>query len=319
MTSRQAVKRNRLPRSTSLSTQTRPFIISTSPAEMVSPWPVPPNFRVVEPPSYGSDILKSGLFPKLISIGSFYLPTYGVLVALGFLAGLSVTVRLARRVGLNGEAVTNLAVYCALAGLLGAKLLMIAFDWPDIQIFSLSTLQAAGVFQGGLALAFLTAFLYIRHLRLPGRQTLDAFAPGIALGHAIGRVGCFAAGCCWGNKCDLPWAVTFRNPDANSLTGVPLDVPLHPSQLYEMATEFGVFAFLYWRFGRAHAPGKIMGLYLVLSSIARFAIEFTRFHEQGLHFGLSITQWIAIGVALVGVMFLFAQAAPAKVNRPVPA
>src|SRR5688572_31370960 len=83
-------------------------------------------------------------------------------------------------------------------------------------------------------------------IRRPPRSTLfpyttlfrsDVFAPGLALGHAIGRLGCFAAGCCWGSECDLPWAVTFRNPDANELTGVPLGIPLHPSQLYERSEE----------------------------------------------------------------------------------
>ena len=264
------------------------------------------------------------MLPKLISIGSFYLPTYGVLVALGFLLGLAVTVRLARQSGLNAELVSNLAVYCALAGLLGAKILMILFDWRIFfsdprQIFSLSTLQAAGVFQGGLALAFVTAFFYMRRTHLPWLSTLDVFAPGIALGHAIGRLGCFAAGCCWGKECHLPWAVSFHNPDAYALTGVPLEVPLHPSQIYELLTEAALFAFLYWRFGRAHAPGRIMGLYLVLSSVARFGIEFTRFHEQGLYFGLSLTQWISIAVALGGVVLLMRHAEPAKVNRPVPA
>ena len=200
------------------------------------------------------------MFPKLFQIGSFYLPTYGVLVALGFLAGLSVTVKLARRGGLDAEKITNLAVYVALAGLIGAKLLMIAFDWPDIQIFSLSTLQAAGVFQGGLILALITAFFYIRHNKLPLLQVCDVFAPGVALGHAIGRLGCFAAGCCWGKECHLPWAVTFKNPEANGLTGVPLNVPLHPAQLYESATEALLFGFLYWRYGRAHSPGQIIGL-----------------------------------------------------------
>src|SRR5580704_9958752 len=144
---------------------------------------------------------ESRLLPKLFSIGSFYLPTYGVLVAIGFLIGLTITVRLAKRSGLDGELITNLAVYCALAGLLGAKILMILFDWRIFssdpgQIFSLSTLQAAGVFQGGLVLAFVTAYFYMRHSRLPWLQTLDAFAPGVAIGHAIGRIGCFAAGCC---------------------------------------------------------------------------------------------------------------------------
>ena len=89
------------------------------------------------------------------------------------------------------------------------------------------------------------------------------FAPGIAIGHAIGKLGCFAAGCCWGKECDLPWAVTFRNPDANALTGVPLHVALHPAQLYELGAEALLFGFLYWRFGRAHRPGTIIGLYLL--------------------------------------------------------
>jgi phosphatidylglycerol:prolipoprotein diacylglycerol transferase len=250
------------------------------------------------------------LFPKLFTIGSFYLPTYGVLVALGFLAGLSITVKLARKGNLDPEKVTNLAVYVALAGLIGAKLLMIVFDWPDIQIFSLATLQAAGVFQGGLILALITAFFYIRHNKLQVLAVADAFAPGVAIGHAIGRLGCFAAGCCWGKECHLPWAVTFRNPEAYGLTGVPLGVPLHPAQLYESATETLLFAFLYWRYGKPHNPGQIIGLYLVISSIARFIIEFERFHEQATAYGLSITQWIAIGLAIAGAMLLTPKAKP---------
>jgi phosphatidylglycerol:prolipoprotein diacylglycerol transferase len=263
------------------------------------------------------------LFPKLITIGSFFLPTYGVLVALGFLAGLWITVRLARRSGISGELITNLAVYCALGGLIGAKILMIIFDWGDPQkppIFSVATLQAAGVWQGGLVLAILVAILYIRQNKLPFLETFDAFAPGVALGHAIGRIGCFAAGCCWGNECSLPWAVTFHNPEAAELTGVPLGKALHPSQLYEMLTELALFGFLYWRYGRLHSPGKIMGMYLVLSSIARFLIEFTRYHEQGLHFGLSLTQWISIPLALGGVALLMRPGVPsAKMSPPVAA
>jgi phosphatidylglycerol---prolipoprotein diacylglyceryl transferase len=258
------------------------------------------------------------LFPKLFSIGSFYLPTYGVLVALGFLVGLSVTVKLARKSSLDADKVTNLAVYVALAGLIGAKLLMIAFDWPDIQVFSLATMQAAGVFQGGLILALITAYFYIRHNQLPVLGVADAFAPGVAIGHAIGRLGCFAAGCCWGKECHYPWAVTFKNPEANGLTGVPLNVPLHPAQLYESITETLLFAFLYWRYQRAHTPGQIIGLYLVISSIIRFLIEFERFHEQALPFGLplSITQWIAVGLAIAGGILLIPKA-PRLISRSV--
>jgi phosphatidylglycerol:prolipoprotein diacylglycerol transferase len=266
------------------------------------------------------------MFPKLFTIGSFYLPTYGVLVALGFLAGLTVTVRLARRSGLNPELMTNLAIYVALAGLAGAKLLMFVFDWPEFaahpsEFFSLSTLQAAGVFQGGLILAVIVAYLYMRKQGLPFLAASDAFAPGIALGHSIGRLGCLAAGCCWGKECTRPWAIRFHDPAAYALTGVPLEVPLHPSQLYEFSTEGILFAFLYWQFGRAHEPGRIIGLYLLISSIARFAIEFTRFHEQALPFGLplSITQWIAIALAAAGAWLVMRTARVPKMSTPVAA
>ncbi len=249
------------------------------------------------------------MFPKLISIGSFFIPTYGTLVAIGFLAALWVVTRLAKRAKLPSERVTNLAIYCALAGLAGAKLFMILFDfrayWNDpASLFSLSTLQAAGVYQGGLVVAFVVAVLYMRRQNLPILATCDVFAPGIALGQAIGRMGCFSAGCCWGIATHLPWAVTFHNPQAAELTGVPLGIPLHPTQLYESAADALIFLFLYFRIGKTHAPGTIFGWYLALYSAARFVIEFFRFHEQGLHAGLSYTQWISLATLAAGVTLL---------------
>lgn len=247
------------------------------------------------------------MLPKLIDTGSFFLPTYGVLVAIAFLTAIWITSRLARTAGLSSERVTNLAIYCALAGMAGAKLFMFLFDWrlywnDPGQIFTFSTLQAAGVYQGGLAIALLTAVLYMRRQGLPGLQTADVFAPGIALGHAIGRLGCLAAGCCWGTQCSRPWAVTFTNRSANELTGVPLFVPLHPTQLYESGAELVIFFVLYRMFFRQHREGSVIGWYLVLYSVARFLVEFLRNHEQALPFGLplSITQWIAVCTLIAG-------------------
>jgi hypothetical protein len=160
------------------------------------------------------------MLPQLIHIGDFFVPTYGVLVAAGFLLALWLATRLAARAGLDKEAVLNLGIYCGLAGILGAKLLMIVLDLGYYlrnpgELFSMSTLQAGGVFYGGLILALITAFWYMRKSRLPGLATSDVFAPGLALGHAVGRLGCFAAGCCWGLECHRPWAVTFEDPAAH--------------------------------------------------------------------------------------------------------
>lgn len=248
------------------------------------------------------------MHPKLISWGDFFIPSYGLLVMLGFVAGLWMASRLARRSGLDAEVVVNLAVYCALAGIVGAKLLLILEDFGYYarhpgELFSLATLQAGGVFYGGLAAALAVAFLYMRSKRLPALKTADAFAPGLALGHAIGRVGCFAAGCCWGKPCGHPWAVTFTNAETHRLFGTPLDTPLHPTQLYEAGAEALIALILIRYFRRPHPAGAVIGLYLVLYSSARFLVEFCRAHESPNPFEgpFSVAQWMALGMIALGL------------------
>lgn len=259
------------------------------------------------------------MHPKLITIGNFFIPTYGVLVALAFLTALWMAARLARRSGLNPDSVINLGVYCALAGLAGAKVFLILVHWRYYgshlgEIFSLSTLQSGGVFYGGLIAALLVAVWYMRRKGLPGLKTADVFAPGIALGHAIGKLGCFSAGCGWGVKSHLPWAVTFTNPDAHRLVGVPLNVPVQPTQLYESVAEAIIFLILYWCFAKAHRDGVIIGLYLVLYSSARFLIDFVRYYEQPNPFGgpFTVTQWIALGMLALGLWLVLRRRQPSS-------
>ena len=237
------------------------------------------------------------MLPKLIQIGSFYLPTYGVLVAAAFLTALWMAGKLGRMQGLSRDAIMNLGVYCALAGIVGAKLFMIVLDpyyrKNPAQIFTMSTLQSAGIWYGGFILALVFAFFYMRKEGLPFLTTCDVFAPGLAIGHAIGRLGCFAAGCCYGKPTNLPWAVTYTNPDAN---GAPLGVPLHPTQLYEAVLEGLICLFLYQRAKRPHKEGSIIALYLILSGIARFFVEFVRAHDEANPLGgpLTLEQWISL-------------------------
>ena len=266
------------------------------------------------------------MLPALFRIGDFFLPTYGLLVTLGFLSGLWVAVRLGRRAGLNSDSLLNLGIYSALAGIGGAKLLLVLTDYDYYaanprEIFSLSTLQAGGIFYGGLIAALVTAVLYMRRKLLPGLATADVFAPAVALGHAIGRLGCFAAGCCWGAETALPWAVTFTNPMAHQLFGTPLARPLHPTQLYEALAEAAIFAVLYWRYARPHAPGAVIGLYLVLYSSARFAIEPLRAHDAAdVRFAfLFIDQWIALALIAVGVWLMRRKPSPGAATPRHPA
>lgn len=266
------------------------------------------------------------MFPKLITIGdNFFLPTYGVLVAAGFLMALWLAARLAARAGLDPERVSNVGLYGALAGLAGAKLLMFVFDFdyyrqhPD-EIFSLATLQSGGVFFGGLIIALVAGAWLMRHYALPVLPTFDVFAPGLALGQAIGRLGCFAAGCCWGVKCDRPWAVRFTNYDANKITGVPLDTDLHPTQLYEAALLGLAFIVIYRLLQRGHRTGFVFGIYLMAAAGERFVVEFFREHQQANLGGgpLSNAQLISIGLAALG-LWLSYRKAPSNSEKPLKA
>ena len=248
------------------------------------------------------------MYPNLFHLP--FLHTYGVLVAIAFLVGLWLVGRLAKESGINPDAATNLGLYCALAAIVGAKLMMFLVDLPHYlqnpgEIFSLESLQAGGVFYGGLIAALLLAWWYMRKTKLPPFKTADIFAPAIALGHGIGRIGCFTAGCCWGVACDRSWAVTFSSQEAHDRVGVPLGVPLHPTQIYEAVGEFVIFGILYWRVRKPHAPGAIISLYLILYGALRFIVEFFRFHEQGNLFNgpLDTSQWISLALCAVGAAY----------------
>jgi phosphatidylglycerol---prolipoprotein diacylglyceryl transferase len=255
------------------------------------------------------------MYPEIFGLS--FLHTYGVLVALALVAGLWMAGRLAQDAGLNKDAVSDLGLYCALAAIGGAKLMMFLIDIPYYiehpgEILSLSTMQAGGVFYGGLIAALGVSAWYLWKAKLPAWKTADVFAPAIALGHGIGRIGCFAAGCCWGVECDRGWAVTFTSGSAHERVGVPLHVALHPTQLYEAAAEFVIFAVLYRAIRRPHADGQILGLYLALYSAARFTVEFFRFHEQGNLLGgpLDTSQWISVGLFLAGAACLRRKSRP---------
>jgi phosphatidylglycerol:prolipoprotein diacylglycerol transferase len=248
------------------------------------------------------------VFPQLVNFGSFSLPTYGFLVATGVLLGLIVAARMSRWQGLDPEKTWNLGILLVLSAIIGAKLLLFLNDWSFYsahprEIFSVSTWQAGGVFYGGVLAALVTGVWYVRKNHMPALRTLDSFAPGLALGHAIGRVGCFAAGCCYGKPTSLPWGVTFTNPLAQAISGTPLGVPLHPTELYESIVELINFFILYWLIRHKRFEGQVIGAYLFLYGVARYFLEFLRDDpERGSVFGgiMTGTQLISICLVLLG-------------------
>ena len=173
--------------------------------------------------------------------------------------------------------------------------------------------RLAAYFPGGLIGAFIVAAWFLRKHHMPALATCDAFSPGLAMGHAIGRLGCFAAGCCYGKPTDHFWGVTFTNPLAQQLVGTPLGHALEPTQLFESAVELCIFFLLTWMFNRKKFDGQIFGAYLFLYGIARFFLEFLRDDPgRGSVFGgvLSGTQLIAIGLVLTGGIIWYLRPTP---------
>jgi len=248
------------------------------------------------------------VFPRLFHFGGFSLPTYGLLVATGVIVGLAIAARLSQRQGIDPEKAWNLGILVVLGAIGGAKLLLIINDFGYYsqhpgEIFSLSVLQAGGVFYGGVITGLALSVWYIRKNHMPWLRTADAFAPGLALGHAIGRIGCFAAGCCYGKPTGHWWGVTFKNPLAHAWVGTPLNVPLEPTQLFESAVELVNFFILYWLIKRKKFEGQVMGTYLFLYGVARYFLEFIRDDpDRGSVFGgaMTGTQLISIFLVIIG-------------------
>ncbi len=254
------------------------------------------------------------MHPELIRIGSFALPSYGFMMAVAFLAGLWLLRRRSPSFGIEPEAATDIGVWLLLSGLVGAKLLLVAVEWPAyVRSWKdfLSLGRAGGVFYGGLIGAVVATAILLRRRRVSFWAFADAAAPGVALGQAFGRVGCFLAGCCWGRECTLPWAVTFTDPVAHENVGVPLGVPLHPTQLYEIAGTF-LLCVLLVRFERRRFSGETFALYVVGYALLRGTIEFFRGDPRGEVLGImSTSQFIALCGILVGLaIFAFRRRVP---------
>jgi phosphatidylglycerol:prolipoprotein diacylglycerol transferase len=249
------------------------------------------------------------MHPVLFQLGPFSVYTYGVLVAGGVLLGLWYARRQATFAGLDPGRVWNLGIYMVLAAVILAKVWLIFTDWDyylahPSDIFSITTFQSGGTFYGAFVGAVVTIVLYTYFQKMPLLPVLDTFAAALPLGHAIGRLGCFAAGCCFGKPTSLPWGVTFTNPLAGTLAGTPLGVRLHPTQLYEAAAEFFNFLFLIWLGKRQRFTGQILGAYLILYGLERGTIEFVR-DDPGrtllFHGHVSLMQIVSVGLIFAGV------------------
>ncbi len=246
------------------------------------------------------------MFPILFRLGSLTIYAYGFFLALGFILGLILAARTARKQGIAFERVVDLFFYTVLSAIIGSRILFVlvnfdAYRQNPLQIFKIW--EGGLIFNGGRLLAIGVTCFDLGGHGLPVWGFADCFSPSIAAGLFFGRLGCFFAGCCYGKETSLPWGVIFTDP--NSLAR--LNVPLHPTQLYEAANNLAIFFFLKWTEDRKTFDGQLFWLFLLLYSVTRFLIEMLRGDPRGSLFQglLSTSQEIGILLALVSLFMLF--------------
>ncbi|HCY85083.1 MAG TPA: prolipoprotein diacylglyceryl transferase [Desulfobacteraceae bacterium] len=245
------------------------------------------------------------MYPILLEIGSLKLYTYGLFLALGFITAIWFTKRNARFYGISDQTISDLFFTILVSAIVGARLLYVGinFDAYKGNILEMFKIWNGGlVFFGGFIAAFFAAFAFLKIRKMDIWKTADILAPGLALGHAVGRFGCLFAGCCYGKTCDLPIAIRFTHPESLA----PLNVLLHPTQLYMVGTNFLIFLILLAVQKRKRFDGMVFLSYIMLYSAFRAVVEHFRGDFRGDFFFefISLSQGIGLVVSFVALVFL---------------
>jgi phosphatidylglycerol:prolipoprotein diacylglycerol transferase len=240
---------------------------------------------------------------------------YGVMLFLAFLGSMNLAGKCARRNGLEPELVYDMSLTVFLGGLIGARLFYVIQYWGTRihTVADIFRIWEGGIVLYGSIIGGTLAFFAYRALRpFPLRPTLDALAPALALGIAIGRFGCFLNGCCYGDACTLPWAVSFPDPsppwaahhEAHLIpTGAHWSLPVHPTQLYSVIDGLILTGLLLAYYPLRRRDGEVTALLMVTYPITRILIEYLRSDEAAIFAGMTISQNVSIGLLAGGLLF----------------
>ena len=248
---------------------------------------------------------------------------FGLMLTIALIGSMNLAAWRAKREKLDGEQVYDLAIWVLLGGLLGARLFFVVEYWNTFKHWT----EIFEVWNGGIVLygsvigGTVVFFLYKRLRPFPTRPMIDAIAPGLALGIGLGRIGCFLNGCCYGDVCNLPWAMRFPKPTAPWRNHVEHglisfdslhSLPVHPTQLYSAIDGFLLVILLSAYYPLRKRDGEVMALMMVTYPVTRFLIEQLRNDEAGFVGGLTISQAISIALFLGGIGYwLYLRTRPA--------
>jgi phosphatidylglycerol---prolipoprotein diacylglyceryl transferase len=248
------------------------------------------------------------MYPVLFHVGDFEVTSFGFLVGIAAIVGILVFEREARRSGLAVENTTSAAIAGVIGGLLGAKVVWTIEFSSTAPMLSLLFSRGGMSWFGGLLGGIGTGLWVLRRRRVPIVRALATATPALAIGHAIGRIGCFLVGDDYGRPTTLPWGVAFREGRP------PTDVPVHPTQLYETALLL-TLAWLLVRWRRAGVRDhEVLGRYFMLAGAIRFSIEFIRVNLRILG-PFTLAQLIALGLITWGAV-LSLKPTPTASARP---
>lgn len=241
------------------------------------------------------------MLPSFQALG-LTIPMYGVMSALGMLAAFVLLGFTRKHTRFSEDQALSAVPWAIIMGFVGAKVLFWIVEIDQViadPSYLLHTLREGFVFYGALIGGLGGVAIYSLNKKLPFFSLTDYFIPGLVLGHAFGRIGCFFAGCCYGMECETPISIVFPTGGA-----APAGIPLLPTQLMESAFLFLLCAFLVWRLTKKKPFGTVSGWYMVLYGVWRFVIEFFRSDERGAVGALSTSQFISLFVFAGGVALL---------------
>jgi phosphatidylglycerol:prolipoprotein diacylglycerol transferase len=248
------------------------------------------------------------MHPIIFSFGKLTIFSYGLFVALAFFTAityLSNQIKKSKEKILSQDELYSLFIYIIVSGIIGARLLFVFSNPQDFVLDPMSVFklwEGGLTYYGGFTSAAIFVLAYVRIKKISILKLVDFFAPALALGHAIGRIGCFFAGCCYGKETNVAWSVVFR--DKNSLA--VLGVHLHPTQLYESFGNFLIFFFLYLYSKKEHKEGFLVSFYFISYAVLRFVVEFFRGDpgRGGQYFALSVSQILSLILFIIGVSII---------------
>ena len=240
---------------------------------------------------------------ELLTIGPFTVYGYGLMIAIGILAGCLIAEYRAGKQKLDSEQIFPMILWCLVGGFFCAKLLFWITEWKSIVQdpgFIMETLSSGFVVFGGIIAGILTGLLYCRIRKLVFFKYADVILPSVALAQGFGRIGCFLAGCCYGKETESVFSVIFQNSEY-----APNHVALIPTQLYSSGLDFLHFLLLLLIARNKKEDGQVTACYLIFYSIGRFVIEFFRGDIIRGSVGiLSTSQFISIFTGIAGIVLL---------------